>query len=386
MAIYHIRVRNYHWAHQNIVVQSPILSLDTHTSALIIRPLEGVNFNEPRILNQISDLKDDITEDEYQAEAHGIFISSNQQHRDYFPIWVTVHSHGENKIHVTNLKAFEASNVPIKDICWVPCLEAPDGSLYTVIGAPRKTFKTTHVLAITQSLGKPREARLVLVEPDHVNTYQEIDDNRKRHLFEIQRTAIRANTRPSEFLLDAYRVFASPYRHDRGRLTLGKLMEGGLEIHRSSNSNYSPQDLFENSDDDEARYTTPTYVSIVDAQSRRPYDCDCKYSALRPTCFNPRPGHRHSTDDECALGSSHMKHCIFADHDPTECILTDSNGTHKHCIAAPPEQMDQSSAEESFEQSYYASTGILFNETDLGTNEAPGSMDRESIVADSPFV
>ncbi|KAI0119779.1 hypothetical protein F4814DRAFT_413229 [Daldinia grandis] len=133
MAIYHIRVRNYHWAHQNIIIQSPILNLDTYAAALIVRPLEGVNLNEPRIINNLFEL--DILEDEYQAEAHGVLISTDQQRADHFPVWVTVHGQcGKTEVHVANLTAFEASSVSITEVCWIPCLEAPNGNLYTVIG------------------------------------------------------------------------------------------------------------------------------------------------------------------------------------------------------------------------------------------------------------
>ncbi|KAI1645835.1 uncharacterized protein F4817DRAFT_163834 [Daldinia loculata] len=387
MAIYHIRVRNYHWAHQNIVVQSPILNLDTYAPALIVRPLEGVNINEPRIINNVSDLNDDILEDEYQAEAHGVFISTDHQRTDHFPVWVTVHGHecGENKVHVANLTAFEASSVSITDVCWIPRLEAPDGSLYTAIGAPRKTFRTIQVLAIIQQLGKPREARLVLVDPGKLDSYKKIGDDQKRNIFDIQHTAIRTNSKPSEPLLDAYRVFASPYRHDYGRLTLGEIIEEDLEIPRSSNSDCGSQGLSDSSDDDDdSLYTKPRYVSIVDAKTR-PYDCDCKYADLLPTCFNPRPSHRHRTDDECFLGSSHIKHCIFADHAP-DCVISSSKEIHEHCIHAPPWEVNQPDSEGYFEESYNADADILFEKAEMGVNDTLSPTDPESTTTDLLFM
>ncbi|KAI0848418.1 hypothetical protein F5Y00DRAFT_85624 [Daldinia vernicosa] len=387
MAIYHIRVRNYRWAHQNIVVQSPIPNLDTYAPALIVRPLEGVNINEPRIISNVSELNDDILEDEYQVEAHGVFISTDQQRTGYFPLWVTVHGHecGKNKIHVANLTAFEASSVSITDVCWIPCLEAPDGSLYTAIGAPRKIFKTTQVLAIMQQLGKPREARLVLVDPDKLDSYKEIGDDQKRNIFDIQHTAIRTNSRPSEPLLNAYRVFASPYRHDYGRLTLGEIIEEDLEIPRSSNSDCSSQGFSDSSDDDDSLYTKPRYFSIVDAKTR-PYACDCKYADLLPTCFNPRPSHRHCTDDECFLGSSHIKHCIFADHAPKDCVIPSSKEVHEHCIPAPPWEVNQPDSEGSFEESYSAGADILFEEGEVGINDTLSPTDSESATTELLFM
>ncbi|KAI1801588.1 hypothetical protein F4811DRAFT_457420 [Daldinia bambusicola] len=383
MAIYHVPVRNYHWAHQNIVVQSPILSLDSSVEDLIVRPLEGVNRNEPRIVSSVSDLNDDIFEGEYQAEAHGVFISTDSEKIDHYPIWVTVHGHecGKNEIYAANLITLKASNIPVAHVCWVPCLEAPDGNLYTVIGAPRKTFGTTRVLTITQPLGFPKESKLALLDPVELNSYKQIGDYQKRSLFEVQRTAMRRDRRPSPLLLNAFRVFLSPYRHDHGRLTLRDIIEKNHGSPRSYSSDCSSQTLSDSSDDDDFIYTRPAYASIVDARSR-PYTCDCRYAALRPTCFNPRPSHRHVTDNECCLGSSHIKHCIYADHAPTQCLVSSSEEQHRHCIPVPLWQKMQSQFDISYRESTCLEDDIVFREPDVVTDDTLSPIEFEPTTSD----
>ncbi|KAI1463697.1 uncharacterized protein F4812DRAFT_463525 [Daldinia caldariorum] len=387
MSIYHITVRNYHWAHQNTVVQCPVPNLDSPVEDLIVRPLEGVNRNEPRIISSVSALNDDIFEGEYQAEAHGAFISTDPENIDHYPVWATVHGHecGKDEIYVANLTAFKASSIPIAHICWVPCLEAPDGNLYTIIGAPRQTFGTTRVPTIIQPLGFPKESRLALRDPVELDSYKQIGDDRKRNLFEVQRTAMRRNRRPSPLLLNAFRVFSSPYRLDHGRLTLRDIIERDHGSPRSYGSDSSSQTLSDSSDDDDFIYTRPAYASIVDARSR-PYKCDCRYAALRPTCFNPRPSHRHVTDNECCLGSSHIKHCIYADHAPTQCLVSSSKEQHRHCIPIPLWQKLQSQFDVSCGESTCLEDDVVFREPDVATNDALSPMEFEPTIADVSFV
>ncbi|KAI1478270.1 hypothetical protein F4774DRAFT_171357 [Daldinia eschscholtzii] len=387
MAIYHIPVRNYHWAHQNIVVQSPVLNLDSSVPELIVRPLEGVNRNEPRIIRSVSDLNDDIFAGEYQAEAHGVFISTDSQKIEHFPVWVTVHGHEcrKNEIHAANLTSFKACNISIAHICWVPCLEAPDGNLYTIIGAPRKTVGTTRVLTVVQPLGFPKESKLALLDPAEFGSFKQIGDDQKRNLFEVQRTALRRNSKPSPLLLNAFRVFSSPYRHDHGRLALEDLIEDNVEAAQSSSSDCSSQTLSDSSDDDEFTYTRPTYASIVDTRSR-PYNCDCRYAGLGPTCFNPHPSHRHVMDNECCLGSSHIKHCIYADHAPTECLISSAKEQHEHCISPPLWQKIQPQFDKCSRESSCLDEYVVSKEPDMMTYDALWPMELEPTISDFSFV
>ncbi|KAI0384354.1 hypothetical protein F5Y04DRAFT_227389 [Hypomontagnella monticulosa] len=317
MANYHILVRNYHWRYQNTLVQSPVLKLDDPVSNLVIRPLEGNNNFEPRVLDSARDLTDDICEDEYEVEAHGVFVSTESQRTEYFPVWSTVHNAncGVNEVNVVDLTTFKDYKVTIDHICWVPGLEASDDRLYTVIGAPRKILRLDkQTLVIVQELGFPKEAKLVLVGPDELASYSKIDEARKRKLFEIQLKSIHADSgRPSRILQGIYRIFTSPNSLNHGRQSLDERI-----------------DEDSSSDDDKSIYVRPNYVSMVGTLVR-PYSCECKYAGLRPTSFNPRPSHRHKTDMECSLGHHHDKHCIYADHNPTECVIPSSEG-HEHCF------------------------------------------------------
>ncbi|KAI1398581.1 hypothetical protein F4819DRAFT_23265 [Hypoxylon fuscum] len=384
MADYHISVRDYHWSHQNAVVQSPILDLDSPTPTLVVRPLEGVNEQEPRKITSVADLIDDIHEEEYQAEAHGVLVSANPEKHDNFPVWVPVHGYKckENETHIVNLVTFEAHDAPVSQICWVPNREGPDDRLYTIIGAPRKALRATWVLVVVQTLGYPGEAKLALVDPSELAGYDMISDTQKKKLFEIQLSFIQSKIkRPSTTLLEGYRIYSSPDRDERGRRTLDEVLGEDLEVPRPSYSDCSSQgSVSGSSDDDYIFIDKPTYVSIVDVSSRL-YSCDCRYVALRPTCANPRPSHRHGTDDECSLGSTHPKHCIFADHKPTQCVISGSREQHEHCV--PLSRAIKLEFEE-FEQLDFADANALLHEqaeSGLGTAEA---MDFEPTLVDSP--
>ncbi|KAI2610455.1 hypothetical protein GGR54DRAFT_376752 [Hypoxylon sp. NC1633] len=303
MTSYHISVRDYHWSHQNIVVQSPIPNLTCSVPALIIRPLEGANEQEPRIIDSAVDLRDDIEGGAYQAEAHGVFVSTDPQRPDTFPVWVPILSirYREKRVQVVNLKTFEALNASMARICWVPHRMGPDDNLYTIIGAPRITVGKVRVLVLIQQVGHPKEAKLDLADPSALAGYSKIDENQKKKLFDIQLRFIRTNSKPpSKILLGGLRVFSSPDRYDQGRRTLEDVIDG-----RSSS---------------------------------RPYTCDCNFHGLYPTAYNPRPSHRHGTDEECSRGSTHQKHCVFADHTPTVCVIGDS---HEHCVDRMQEMLGE---------------------------------------------
>ncbi|XXH03148.1 hypothetical protein Hte_009542 [Hypoxylon texense] len=330
MAGYHIYVRDYHWSHHNLVVQSPILDLSSPSTTLIVQPLEGANRGEPWVVGSITDLKDDIHGDVYRTEAHGVLVPTDGRQTALAPVWVPVRSDGcrENGVYVVNLVTFEATNAPIAQICWVPGREGPDQSLYTVIGAPRKLLGATRVLTIVQRIGNPGEAKYTLLDPSKLASYDEISDVRKKSLFDIQLRAIQAKSKPpSTALRDAYRLYASPYRNGHGRRTIDEIIDEDLEVLCLHSSDCSSRGSFS---DEDSLYERPVYDSIVAAPSR-PYDCDCKYFGLGPTHVNPRPSHRHGKDEDCSLGSAH-KHCVFADHWPTDCVISLSKEPHEHCV------------------------------------------------------
>ncbi|OTA56821.1 hypothetical protein K449DRAFT_154266 [Hypoxylon sp. EC38] len=270
MADYYVQVRDYHWSHQNTVVQSPILNLNAPPLAPIVRPLEGIHRHEPRIIDNITDLRDDIHSDEYQAEAHGVFVLTDPRNPNRFPVWVPVQSYKcrAGEVYIVNLTSFEASSIDIAKICWIPGLEGPDGSLYTVIGCPRETLRATKVMVLVQKLGHPREAKLVVVDPTQLAKYGEIEDSRKKALFEIQSRFIRTRSNPpSCVLLNVYRILTSPDRDNQGRLTFDKILNKDLKVPRASHSDCSSQSSFSSSSDDDSTYAKPAYVSLVRASN-----------------------------------------------------------------------------------------------------------------------
>ncbi|KAI0883825.1 uncharacterized protein GGS22DRAFT_26412 [Annulohypoxylon maeteangense] len=387
MADYTVRVRNYHWSHQNTLVQSPVLDLTAPVRTLVVQPLEGTNKQEPRVLSNTIELRDDIQDDIYETEAHGVSVSTGPSATDKFPVWVPVHSYKckEGEVYVVNLTTFEASKVPVARICWVPSFKAPDGKLYTVIGAPRKQLRETRVLALAQQVGFPREARFITIDPTLLASYDEISHDQKKALFDIQLIYIRTGSNPPSMLLsNGYRVFSSPNRFANDRLSLEEVLSEDLEAPRRNHSICSSRSSSDSSsdDDDESLYDEPTYVSLV-VDPKRFYTCDCKYPGLRPTCFDPYPGHRHGTDEECSLGSTHTKHCVFADHAPDDCVITGSSEKHEHCIHL------SEAIESDFKRDYgadcCADVEAFYEDTGKAMNdEFP--MDLEPAFANSPTV
>ncbi|KAI1106016.1 hypothetical protein F4804DRAFT_81473 [Jackrogersella minutella] len=387
MANFLVYVRNYHWSHQNTLVQSPVLVLNAPVSSLIIQPLEGINKQEPRVLSGVSDLRDDIHDHVYQAEAHGVFVSTDAlRSTGDFPVWVPVHSYRykENEVYIVNLTSFEASNVPISQICWVPGFEAPDGSLYTIIGAPRRTSWELRALALAQHLGNPGAAKLVLLDPAKLASYERIDDGRKKSIFEIQLNAIRTKcSPPSRLLSGGYRVFSSPDRHGQGRLPLEEVLMEDLEVPRYSHSDCSSQGSFDSSSDDDSMYINLTYPSLVKVPNR-PYDCGCKYPGLRPTFTNPLPSHRHGTDEECAFGSAHPKHCIFADHAPKDCVIPGSREQHVHCVNLS--EAIESEFEKDSGKYCFIEADALMEEAQREGHDFLDYVDLEPTSVDSPYL
>ncbi|KAI1140669.1 hypothetical protein F5Y05DRAFT_281965 [Hypoxylon sp. FL0543] len=269
MADYYVWVRDYHWSHHNIVVQSPILDPNAPAPTPIVRPLEGANRNEPRVIDSVAELRDDINKNEYETEAHGVLVSTDPRKPSRFPVWVPVQSYRvkEDEVDIVNLISFTVSNVPIGQICWIPGWEGPGGKLYTVIGAPRLTLRETRVLVLVQSLGRPREAKFVMVKPDELAGYEEIREPRKKRLVEMQSWFIQTRSNPpSTIALNAYRIYCSPYRDNEDRLAFDEILGEDLEDHRSSYSDCSSRSTRSTScsfSDDGSLYTKPSYPRLV---------------------------------------------------------------------------------------------------------------------------
>lgn len=269
MAHYQVLVRDYHWVHHNIVAQSPVLDLNSRIQKLIIRPLEGRNNQEPRIISSSTELTDDIRGHAYRVEAHGVVISTNSRNPTHFPAWVPVQN-GEcedGEVYVVNLMTHEAFRVRIAHVCWVPGFEASDRRLYTIIGAPRKTIGAIRILALVQQLGRPRESKLALLTPSELSSFAKISDVQKKALFEIQLRAIKTESNPPlEPLLNGYRVFCSPYRDERNRHTLDEIMVKSLEVHRPWDAGSEDIiDSFDDEEDDDLLSVKPIYPTIVEA-------------------------------------------------------------------------------------------------------------------------
>ncbi|KAI0838185.1 hypothetical protein F5Y06DRAFT_52029 [Hypoxylon sp. FL0890] len=267
MEDYYVWVRDYHWSHHNTVVQSPILNLSAPAPTPIIRPLEGIHKNEPRIIADVSDLKDDINSNEYQAEAHGVLVSTDPRNPSRFPVWVPVQSYRfkEDAVDIVNLTSFDLSNAPIAQICWIPGCEGPDGNLYTIIGAHRLTLRQTKVSVLVQKLGRPRETRLVMVNPPELAEYEEIREPLKKRLVEMQSWFIQTGSNPpSSVALNSYRIYYSPDRDDKGRLAFEEILGEDHESPRASYSDCSSRSSYSSSSgDDDLVYVKPTYVTLV---------------------------------------------------------------------------------------------------------------------------
>ncbi|KAI0011391.1 hypothetical protein F4779DRAFT_637234 [Xylariaceae sp. FL0662B] len=341
MARYHISVRNYRWSRDNILVQSPVLDLNSLmlTTTLVVRPLTGTHEQEPRIIRTVTELSDDIRGEHYEAEAHGVFVPMNLPNIYNYPVWAI--GCQENKIPVVNLTTFEAFDASIFEICWVPGFEAPDHSCHTVLGAPQKIAGGVKVLTIRHQLGPPREVEFNLLDQRTLARYDKIGPARKKTLFKEQLRAIRASLKSiSESLLNTKCVSPSPDNSPSSQRLLGEMLNYDFD-----------------SSDDESLYHKPKYTPLAKDPSYR-YTCDCKYADLGPTCWNLRPRHRHVQDRECALGMAHAKHCIFTDHEPPVCVIPSSGEPHEHCVESM--EVLQSELERSFGQSCCADAdGLL---------------------------
>ncbi|KAI1092895.1 hypothetical protein F5B19DRAFT_177458 [Rostrohypoxylon terebratum] len=123
-------------------------------------------------------------------------------------------------------------------------------------------------------------------------------------------------------------------------------------------------------------------MPLIEAPRQHSYSCDCRYPGLRPTYFDPSPSHRHVTDEECSLGSTHVNHCVFADHSPTKCVISISGEEHKCCVYLL--EVIESDFKMIFGKDGLADVGDLCGNTERELGDVLPVMDLESSFIDSP--
>ncbi|KAI0600619.1 hypothetical protein F4775DRAFT_42287 [Biscogniauxia sp. FL1348] len=360
MAIFSVLVRDYHWSKNNYRVQSPVLDLKSAASNFIIRPLQGNNKDESRIVDPKSDVRDDIKDAAYQTEADGVFISATQE-SDYFPVWVPIQGNNvdkkkENETYVVNLNTYDVLKVDVAQICWIPSHEAPGGKLYTVIGT-RKMGHDEMIICILQQTGFPSQAKFDLVPPSVLSRCENLDGARKQQLFYFQLTVTNMPYQVQEpVMMLVSRVFVSPFRFNCGRRRFQDVLEENVTIPRCIARCLGGDFLDATIEDNGSDSTHGDHTVHQVELHNEPYVCGCKYSDLGPTLLNRHPPHTHVEDDECPLGSRHSKHCIFANHRPDHCVIPSSHEAHDHCPHLLPRYSSSSSSRASPRHRMDAST------------------------------
>ncbi|CAJ2504525.1 Uu.00g119190.m01.CDS01 [Anthostomella pinea] len=132
-----VPVRDYLLGGKRLLVQSSNLDLQSATPNIIVRHVEGNIKNETRIVKSAEELTPDGKGKVYHAEAHGILVSATSK-ASHSPVWVPGNINKASKkdeTYVVDLATFEASKVPIAQVCWVPSRQGPDGTLYTILGS-----------------------------------------------------------------------------------------------------------------------------------------------------------------------------------------------------------------------------------------------------------
>ncbi|KAI1334720.1 hypothetical protein F5Y15DRAFT_284290 [Xylariaceae sp. FL0016] len=382
-AAYRVLVRRYQWSKRRIPVESPNISLECPSSTLIIRPLKGVHRGEPRIIKSTSELEDIQKQCVRYTIAHGVVVPKDDKTK-WFPIWVpvqadTIRKH-RDEAYVVNLETLEALVVSKTQIIWVPSLQAPGGTLCTIIGSSRNAVgKEAMVSVVLQDMGRPREAHFAGLSKTELDSYTKLQRQQRRRAFEWQSEAFNEDYKVPPVICNTFRTVISADSYTYGYRFL-KSPRGNLRV---SSPFGSPEayDVLDSSDEsgcdsgleDVVRYRGATLDKQV-----TDYSCNCKYPDLRPTRHDLRPQHRHGQDSECALGSSHGKHCIFASHRPDHCVITSSGEPHEHCALSG--QMESPSTDISSDRtansSFTSDDETLSTETHgLTSSEDGDSMD-----------
>ncbi|KAI8627843.1 hypothetical protein F5Y19DRAFT_156999 [Xylariaceae sp. FL1651] len=331
---YRVLVRNYYCSKTNSLVQSPNVDLKARLPSVIVRSIDQDYAGDPRIIDSATQLREDLDKKVYHDSAHGVYISPTSRLNN-FPLWVCLEQSDrcrDNEIYVFNLSTFECSANAIETICWVPSHEAANGDLYTVIGRPLKQGfeKELRLPVIMQRICLPRQAKFRLLQFSSLSRLMKLDPIRQAAFFDQQYMHIRKGyciLHTITLNKTEYLSSSAPPRH-----LLGTFDED-LEIPKFCVSTYNSDDdsLFLS---DEDLIETPFHEqqSGVRGQSIKGFcRCPCRYPDLGPTCLNPLPLHRHVTDDQRPLGSSHQNHCVYAAHREDRCVISSSENPHEHC-------------------------------------------------------
>ncbi|KAF3002333.1 hypothetical protein E8E14_006211 [Neopestalotiopsis sp. 37M] len=343
-------------------IQIPYSSIENTKPPIIARYLEKKNVaHEVILIRDLSFVIDDLGQAPCQAEAHGVMIAPNEQ--PCRPIWVfedggDINLEPPYYVDVFDLNDYSRLKVKASTICWVPHLQDANGNLVTLLkGFPKHTRqKTLGARVLMQEPGKPEATKLAWKPVTELRgNCRELDSNTKRILFEEQLIALQAWLPPPESpAVDAI----APVEEAR------TVLQDNMDLLRFPSMKCLPTpDASEDipSDDDAHsdwtavdRGNTPLSDSSDEEMLDEPSDDEalvprsdpwycCRYARLGPTWFNHgRPRHRHGSDEECAMGSDHDQHCIFADAHPEDCVIPEEGGTkdggnhthsHTHCLA-----------------------------------------------------
>ncbi|KAI1275432.1 hypothetical protein F5Y07DRAFT_176481 [Xylaria sp. FL0933] len=321
--LFWVLVRNYRLLATNSLVQSPHVDLKAHGPPVIVREISGEYMEEPHAVDDITLLGDDINRKHYRHAAHGVCIS-RRSHVGNFPVWVCLKRNlhcQEYHLCVLNLYSFKFLVVPISSICWVPSHEATNGELYTIIGSPgRHGYKETRLPSIKQKLGYPEQA-IYAVPPSSLPGLTKLEPRRQQELFSRQymniKQGYRTCSKPTQPSLHERKQRRRPYSASSPELP-DFCRDGYLASDEESTSHLVQAPIYEDWD------------QVPEGSCR----CPCPHSDLGPTCSNPYPLHRHVTDSQCDLGSSHQTHCIFGDHRPEHCVISDPRYCHEHCVVS----------------------------------------------------
>ncbi|KAF2962719.1 hypothetical protein GQX73_g10856 [Xylaria multiplex] len=340
-----VLVRNYRWSNTKLLVQSPHVDLKAQVSRIIIRAIDGEHMGEPRVVDDVTLLRDDIDGRIYHHAAHGVCISL-ESYADSFPVWVCLERnerHQENHVWVLNLYNYKFVVVPIAKICWVPSHQATNGQLLTIIGDPgRHGYQGTYLPAISQNLGLPKQAKLRFLPTDLLG-YEKLEPRRQQELFDHQ--YLNMNRGPGN-----YPRLGHPNLYGLRRLQQpSAIINEGSELPDFCQDDFSEcnEGIISPPLQNQARYIqqpVPEAGAIglpqvfveesVTHMLQGFCRCHCPFPDLGPTCLDPYPLHKHITDCQCSLGSKHPDHCIFAAHRPEHCVISSSIRAqgHKHCV------------------------------------------------------
>ncbi|KAI0509236.1 hypothetical protein F5B22DRAFT_367569 [Xylaria bambusicola] len=304
-------VRNYRSLKTNSLVQSPNVELKAYKPPIIIREIKGEYMGEPHVINDIALLGDDNTGREYRYPAHGVVVS--RKDADDFPVWVCLEQNEHlkpNHLRVFNLFTFKFLTVPISTICWVPSHKARDDELYTMIGSPgRHGYKEIRLPMIVQKLGLPSQAKFAV--PASSIPLTKLEQNQQHALFDKQYKSIKLLYGVCPLMkTDIYGIRQWPsYTTFNRAVQFPRLYHQDHILNIQENTGYVRQN------------------SISELQRQRPEvfcRCSCRYPGLRPTYVDRSPLHKHITDGQCSLESSHQAHCVFATHRLVHCVAGSS--------------------------------------------------------------